>query len=110
MRFRLRVFVFSSLWTLGLTSFVPAHGQDQPRFRSGVEVTSIDVTVVDESGRPVADLGPADFTVRVDGAPRRVISAEWIPRAPAGTSGGASATPSPAAYTSNEIPGSARLI
>jgi hypothetical protein len=37
--------------------------QDQtPRFRSGVDVTSVDVTVVDERGRPILGLKPEDFT------------------------------------------------
>jgi len=57
---------------------VRAHAQDPPQFRSGVEVTSVDVTVVDGNGRPIADLEPGDFTVRVDGVPRRIVSAEWI--------------------------------
>ena len=52
--------------------------QEPPRFRSSVEVTSLDVTVVDDRGRPIADLQPGDFNVRIDGNPRQVISAEWI--------------------------------
>ena len=47
-----------------------------PTFRSSVEVTTVDVTVVDNAGRPLADLQPADFTVRIDGRVRRVISAQ----------------------------------
>ncbi len=50
-----------------------------PTFRSGVELTALDVTVVDGSGRPLKDLAPDDFTVRVDGKSRRVARVEWIP-------------------------------
>ena len=58
MRFRFRVFVFSWLFALSPARFVPAHAPDQPKFRSGVEVTSIDVKVVDGSGRPIAKAIP----------------------------------------------------
>ena len=49
-----------------------------PVFRSGVEVMEVDVTVVDSKGMPVRDLRAPEFTVTVDGQPRRVISAEFI--------------------------------
>ncbi len=55
------------------------HEPDAPRFQSAVEVTSIDVTVVDDRGRPILDLKPGDFSVRIDNAPRRVVTAEWTP-------------------------------
>lgn len=81
--------------------------QDLPRFTSSVELTSLDVSVFEGNGRPVADLKPDDFVVRIDGAPRRVISAEWVPlEAPAGPS----ATPLPPGYSSNERVGGGRLI
>src|SRR5205085_1310857 len=51
----------------------------KPSFQAGVEVTSLDVTVVDDRGKPFANLTPDDFVVRIDGAQRRVVSAEWIP-------------------------------
>jgi VWFA-related protein len=49
-----------------------------PVFRSGVEVMEVDVTVVDGQGRPIRDLRAPEFTVTVDGQPRRVVSAEFI--------------------------------
>ena len=55
----------------------PAERQP-PRFRSSVEVTSIDVGVVDNQGKAFLNLTPADFSVRVDGKARRVVSAEWV--------------------------------
>ena len=53
--------------------------QDQtPTFRAGVDLTTIDVAVVDGRGRPVEDLRPAEFSVRIDGEPRRVVTAELV--------------------------------
>lgn len=49
-----------------------------PAFRSGVEVLEVDVTVVDGKGSPVTDLRGPEFTVTIDGQPRRVVSAEYI--------------------------------
>jgi VWFA-related protein len=49
-----------------------------PPIRSGVEVVSVDVGVVDGQGRPVRGLEPPDFTVTVGGQPRRVVSAEYV--------------------------------
>ncbi len=50
----------------------------QPTFKSSVEVLLVDVTVVDRSAFPVRDLGPADFTVSVDGKPRPIVSAQIL--------------------------------
>ena len=99
------IFVIASL----ALSTVPAHAQNQPRFRSGVEVTSIDVTVVDDDGHPVSDLSPADFTVRVDDTPRRVVSSEWVPRRPV-TPVRPGELPSPLASRAKAIPDAGRLV
>jgi VWFA-related protein len=82
--------------------------QDQPpRFRSGVDVTSVDVTVVDDRGRPILGLTPEDFTVRLDGNPRRVISADWMAlTAPEGPK----PPPPPEGYSSNDGGTGGRLI
>ena len=50
----------------------------KPSFQTSVEVTSLDVTVVDDRGKPVANLTPADFVVSVDGTAPSVVTAEWI--------------------------------
>lgn len=76
-------------------------------FRSGVEVTSVDVGVVDGRGRPVTDLTPADFTVQVDGQARRVVSAEWISLV---TPARPDAPPPPPGYSTNENSTGGRLI
>jgi Ca-activated chloride channel family protein len=46
-----------------------AAGQEKPQvFRAGVELVSLNVTVVDSQGRYVTDLAEADFSVFEDGA------------------------------------------
>ncbi|HEY1912092.1 MAG TPA: VWA domain-containing protein [Vicinamibacterales bacterium] len=80
-----------------------------PRFQSSVDVTSLDVAVVDDKGRPITDLTPADFTVRIDGNRRRVTTAEWTALDDKG--GPAAATPAtPDGYTTNEGSTNGRLI
>ena len=53
----------------------PAQG---PTFRTGVDVVAVDVAVVDGKGVPVENLLPPDFIVKIDGQPRRVVSAEHV--------------------------------
>jgi VWFA-related protein len=60
------------------TAQARAQADQVPVFRSGVEVMEVDVTVVDGSGMPVRDLRAPEFSVMVDGQPRRVLSAEFI--------------------------------
>src|SRR4029453_14353408 len=81
----------------------------QPRFRTSVEVTSIDVAVVDGQGKPLMNLEPADFTVRGDGKARSVVSAEWVPLA-AATAETRTLPRVPEGYTSNETSTGGRLI
>lgn len=47
-------------------------------FRGKVDLVTIDVAAVDAKGRPVEDLKPGDFVVKVDGKPRPIVSAELI--------------------------------
>jgi VWFA-related protein len=80
-----------------------------PRFQSSVDVTSIDVAVVDGQGQPVSGLMPADFTVRVDGKQRTVVSAEWVPLSTAAEPKSVMAKV-PEGYSSNESATGGRLI
>ncbi|HOG27984.1 MAG TPA: VWA domain-containing protein [Vicinamibacterales bacterium] len=60
----------------------PAAAQPQePVFRSGVDLVPVDVIVVDKDGRPIVGLAPEDFSVTVEGRPRRVVSAEFLSHA-----------------------------
>jgi VWFA-related protein len=49
-----------------------------PSFRSGVEVVTIDVNVIDRQGLPLKGLGPSDFVVTVAGQQRRVVTADYV--------------------------------
>jgi VWFA-related protein len=49
-----------------------------PTFRTGVDLIAVDVSVVDRRGRPVEDLHAPEFSVKIDGEVRRVVSAELI--------------------------------
>src|SRR5688572_21783731 len=49
-----------------------------PTFRTGVELVTVDVNVIDRQGLPLRGLEPSDFTVTVAGQPRRVVSAEYV--------------------------------
>ena len=79
----------------------------KPSFQSSVDVTPLDVTVVDDRGRPIPNLTPGDFTVRIDGAARRVVTAEWVPLI--GEPGAATPAP-PDGYSTNESATGGRLI
>ena len=75
-----------ALITLGLWAS-PYATQQRPAetFRSGREVLTIDTSVRDASGRPLTDLQPSDFTVRIDGEPRRVLTARLFGTSAAST-------------------------
>ena len=60
-----------------------APAQQPPTFRSGIDLVTVDVTVLARSGEPVASLKAEDFTLLVDGAPRPIVSARLV-----GTAGG----------------------
>ena len=57
-----------------------AQNAQDPRnlFRGKVDLLTIDVSATDSRGRPVEDLKPGDFTVRVDGKPRPIASVELV--------------------------------
>ncbi|MDQ3170139.1 MAG: hypothetical protein M3Q55_08390 [Acidobacteriota bacterium] len=53
--------------------------QDQrPTFSTRVELLAIDVSALAEDGTPVEGLTPGDFSVRIDGVERRVVSADFL--------------------------------
>ncbi|HET9195432.1 MAG TPA: VWA domain-containing protein [Vicinamibacterales bacterium] len=85
------------------------HAQDaQPqRFRGGVDLIAIDVSAVDSKGRPVEDLKPGDFVVKVDGKVRPTVSAELV-RVERGKP--AAARPVDALTSTNQAPQNARRI
>ena len=62
---------------VGLIAWAIAAGaaqaqQADPRFRTGVDLVTVDVVVVDRTGNPVQGLTRADFTVLEDGKPQTI--------------------------------------
>ena len=48
--------------------------ESQPTFRVGVDVVQLDVSVLDQSRRPVRNLTATDFTVLEDGKVRPIVA------------------------------------
>jgi VWFA-related protein len=79
----------------------------QPTFRSGVDLVTVDATVLGSDGTPIATLGPDDFTLDVDGRRRRVVSAQFVSQATRESR----AIPLPAAhFSSNEASDPGRVV
>ncbi len=55
--------------------------QGRPTFRSGVDLVTVDATVLGRDGAPLESLGADDFKLEVDGRSRRVISAQFVSQA-----------------------------
>ena len=55
-----------------------------PVFHGGVDLVTVDLTIIDDDGKPVVGLLTSDVDVRVDGSPRKVVS--WMPVPLPGTS------------------------
>lgn len=86
----------------------PAAPGDTPTFRSGVDLVTLDATVVDGEGQPIEGLGASDFELRVDGRPRSIASAQFV--AISRTGRAEEAAPRPAHYSTNEDAPTGRLI
>jgi len=80
----------------------PSEQPQGPVFRSGVELISVDVNVVDKTGMPVKGLRPDQFEVMLDGKPRRVASAEMLEFTTSGDLGRPAAAVVRPAFSSNE--------
>ena len=78
----LAVAAFVACGGLLLSAQQDSQGQP-PTFRTGVELVTVDVSVLDRQGLPLRDLTPTDFMVTVGGKPRRVVSAEFVDMAAA---------------------------
>src|SRR6185295_6267398 len=53
------------------------HAQE-PVFRAGVDLVTVDAIVVDKDGRPVTGLTADDFVLTVDGKPRPIDAFELV--------------------------------
>ena len=76
-------------------------------FPSRVELVAAELIVVDGDGRPVRDLGPSDFRLQVEGRPRRVVTAEFVPLAQEPEEAPTSGDPG---FTTNETVRPGRLV
>jgi VWFA-related protein len=81
------------------------HAQQPPVFRSGVDVITVDVTVLDRTGTPIEGLTADQFEVTVSGAPRRVLWSEFVPHRSKPLPGGPSES-----FSSNEDIEPGRLV
>jgi VWFA-related protein len=55
-----------------------AYTQQVPTFRSGVEIITLEVTVVDKDGKPVKGLKADDFVVTLEGDKRPVRTVDYL--------------------------------
>ncbi len=76
--FALRSFGLSAACLLLAVATAPGQQSQTPTFRSGVELVSVDVQVVDRRGQPIAGLKPEQFDVTIDGKRRQVVAAQLI--------------------------------
>src|SRR6476619_766285 len=93
---------------LGLGVLLAAQDPQAPKttFKSAVDLVPVDVNVIDKTGRPVADLAADDFSLTVDGKPRRIASAQFISVERAIET----APPKPLEYNSNAGAAGGRLV
>lgn len=68
----------ASLTVIALAATTLAQEPQRPTFSSRVELLTVDVSALAEDGTPIEGLSPSDFTVRVDGVARRVVSADFL--------------------------------
>jgi VWFA-related protein len=70
----------SAVIALGLAcqAGVFARDQSQPIFRSRVDLVTVDATVTGPDGRVADGLAAGDFSLKVDGEARRVVSAQYV--------------------------------
>ncbi len=86
----------------------PAAASDAAQvFPSRVELVAAELIVVDGDGRPVRDLGPSDFRLQVEGRPRQVVTAEYVPLAQEPDEAPPSGDPG---FTTNEATRPGRLV
>jgi VWFA-related protein len=82
---RLPLPIVGTLIVLGFTASAPvsqARQQAQPpatpQFRTGTDIVTVDVTVLNRGGDPVINLKADDFLLTVDGRPRKVQSVRLL--------------------------------
>jgi VWFA-related protein len=85
----------------------PESRPQAPTFRSGVDLVTVDVTVVDGTGVPIEGLAADDFELSVDSQARPIVSAQFVSHAFTASS---SRDLAAAHYSSNEHVTTGRLV
>jgi VWFA-related protein len=80
---------------VSLAAAVAAVHAQQPQFKSGVERILVDVQVIDGQGRPLENLGPGDFEVRLNRELRNIASVQFVRSAALDTPAGGQRASSP---------------
>jgi VWFA-related protein len=62
---------------IAAVSQTTAQQQPAPSFRAGVDAFTLEASVADGTGTPITDLAATDFTVTVNGKPRRVRTVRY---------------------------------
>lgn len=90
----------------------PSAPSSQPTFRSGVDLLTLQASVVDKAGRPITDLTADDFSVTVEGKPRKVLFAKFRGMSTASMAQAATAAPAAAAaaHADNTASAGGRLV
>ena len=83
MRSRATVTAAATLAVGSALAFAEAPAPPTPVIQVGVDVIRIDATVTDQDGRPVTDLRPEDFRLKVNGQPVPVANAAFFGGTPA---------------------------
>jgi len=65
-----------SLFLCGSTSLISQ--TQQPTFKGGVTLVTVDVTVLDKDGNPVRDLKPEDFEIKLNNKAQAVKSLAFV--------------------------------
>src|SRR6185436_5961109 len=91
------------LRVLTIGAVLAASQDPAPRqvFRSGIDLVSVDVLVVDKDGKPIPDLKPSDFTVTAGRQKRTVKSATFVAINSPRVSSGAAEPDAPESASSN---------
>lgn len=98
------------LWSSGVWAQTPPQ-PPPPVFRTGVDLIEVDVSVVDNRGRPITDMRGPEFTVTVNGQPRTIVSAHFVTMRPPKTDGRRALRDTPdAPFTSNTTAVPGRLV
>ena len=103
----MRLVPFALLFVLAAAPQQPATQSSAQRFKSSVDVVQVDVSAVDDNGRPIPDLTAKDFLLKVDGRGRPIVAAQFVKVASAGD---APRPATPVHYSSNANTGGGRLI